>query len=168
MSLKIGIIIIPGIAGFDIRQTYDPILARTLLRTKSGNGIAQSRWSKIRSTISGSGWEPAALDAIDFGIMHDVHCVEPLSAYGATTTITIPHSFRSDTGYTVQAAALVADELVNTPVSMAGQVATLTAVAGAMQYQVIYFPIITGLLTVKKSGDVDNQVRSWTIELEEQ
>lgn len=168
MSLKIGNIIIPDIAGFDIRQSYDPILARTLLRTKSGNGIAQSRWKKIGSTISGSGWEPAALDAIDMGAMHAVYCVEPLSAYGATTIITIPHNYRTDAGYTVQAAALVSDELVSTAVSMAGQVATLTAVAGAVQYQVIYYPIITGLLTVKKSGDLDNQVRGWTIELEEQ
>lgn len=168
MSLKIGNIIIPREAGFTLRQTYDPILARTLLRTKSGNGIGQTRWAKLRSSITGSGWQPAALDAIDLSVMHAVHCVETLSAYSATTTVTLPHAFRTDTGYTVQAWALVGKSLVSTPVSMAGQVATVTAVSGALQYQVDYYPIITGLVTISKSGDVDAQTKSWTIEIEQQ
>lgn len=167
MSLKIGNIVIPGQAGFDLRQAYEPILARTLLRAKSGSGIPQFRWQKIRSTIAGSGWYPTALDALDLSATHAVSCIEPMSVYGAGTAITIPHTFRTDSGYSVQAAALLGDDLVETAVSMAGQVATLTPVAGASQYQVIYFPIITGLLTVNKSGDIDNQLRGWTIEAEE-
>lgn len=168
MSLKIGALIIPRQAGFTLRQSYDPILARTLLRSKSGAGIGQTRWAKLRSSITGSGWQPAALDAIDLSIMHAVHCVETLSAYSATTAVTIPHTYRTDTGYTVQAWALVGNILVSTPVSMAGQVATVTAVSGALQYQVDYYPIITGLVTISKSGDVDAQTKSWTIEIEQQ
>lgn len=165
--IKIGNIAIAPAAGFEVRQTYDDDLARTLLRMKSGAGVIQYRWRKTRSRISGNGWEPAALDAIDRSVSHAVSCVEPLSVYGATTSITIPHTYRTDTGYTVQAAALLGDEIVATPVSMAGQNATLTAVSGATQYQVIYYPIITGMLTISKSGDVDNQTRSWSIEVEE-
>ena len=167
MSLKIGSVVIPVESGFAIQQSYNKILSRTLLRAKSGTGIPQSRWQKLRSTISGAGWVPAAVDALDVGIGHAVHCVESLSAYGASTSITIPHSYRTDAGYTVQGAALVNGDIVTTPVSMAAQVATLTAVSGATQYQVIYYPIITGLLTISKSGDVDNKTHGWTIDVEE-
>lgn len=167
MTLKIDNIVIPGQAGFDVRQTYEPIFSRTLLRAKSGAGIIQSRWKKLRSTINGSGWEGAALDGIDLETSHTVSCVEPLILYSATTSATIPHTYRTDTGYTVQAAALVGDELIPTPVSLAGQAATITAVSGATQYQVIYYPILTAMLTISKSGDIDNQQRSWTIEVEE-
>ncbi len=167
MSLKIGNIVIPAEAGFNITQSYGQILARTLLRAKSGTGIPQSRWQKLRSTINGAGWFPAAMEGLVMGSGHAVHCVKALSAYGATTSITIPHSYRTDAGYTVQAFALVNGALVSTPVAMAGQEATLTAVSGATQYQVDYYPIITGLLTISKSGDVENETHGWTIEVEE-
>lgn len=167
MSLKIGNVVIPDESGFEIRQRYGQILARSVLRAKSGAGIVQYRWQKLRSTINGNGWLPAALDGIDQSVGQTVSCVASLSVYGATTSITIPHSYRTDSGYTVQADALVAGELISTPVSMAGQVATLTAVAGAEQYQVIYYPVITGLLTISKGADLDNQTHDWTIEIEE-
>ncbi len=167
MSIKIGSIVIPYSSGFDVRQTYEEIEAKTTLRTRSGAAILQSRWKRLKSTISGSGWNPAALDGIDKTIMQDVYCVEPLSVYGATVSITIPHSYRTDAEYIPQGAALVDGDIVATPVSLSGQTATLTAVAGATQYQVNYYPIITGVLTITKSGDIDNQVRGWTIQVEQ-
>lgn len=168
MSVKIGNITIPDASGFDVRQTYEEIASKTTLRTKSGGAILQSRWKRIKSTITGSGWEPAAIDAIDTAAMQTVYCVEPLSVYGSSTTIVIPHQYRTESEYAPQASALVSGLLVATPLSMAGQTATITAVSGATQYQVNYYPIITGILTISKSGDIDNQVRGWTLTVEQE
>lgn len=168
MSLKIGSVIVPFISGFDVRQTYDELSAKTTLRTKSGSAVLQSRWQKLKSTITGSGWLPAAIDGIDKTVMLAVHCVAPLAQYGATTSITLPRTFRTDGDYTPQAAAIVGTEMVETTISISGQVCTLGAVSGATQYQVVYYPVITGVISVKKYHDTGNQLTGWAIELEEQ
>jgi hypothetical protein len=168
MSLKIGSVAIPFVSGFDIRQTYDELSAKTILRSKSGAAILQSRWQKLKSTISGSSWLPAAIDSIDKTVMQTVSCVAPLSVFGATTTITIPRTFRTETDYAPQAIAIVNGEMIETTLSLAGSVCTLAAVSGATQYQVVYYPIITGVISINKDHDTSNQLGGWTIELEEQ
>ncbi|MFA6700904.1 MAG: hypothetical protein WCS28_12150, partial [Thiomicrospira sp.] len=129
MTLKIGNIEIHEQAGFDLRQTIDTIDAKTLLRTKSGSGILQSRWQKLQTNISGSGWLPDGLDGIDTYVAQAVSCIQSLSITGATINIAIPRAFRTDGDYAPQGLAIVAGEAVATPLSLVGSMATLTAVS---------------------------------------
>lgn len=168
MTLKIGSIEIPGMSGFDLRQTYEEEKAETLLRAKSGAGILQQRWKKLQSTISGNGWLPVAIDAIDTNAALAVSCIAPLAVYGASTSITLPRSYRTDEDYAPQGIALVNGEAVNTSISLAGQVATLGAVAGASQYQVIYVPILTGFVSISRDHDASSGLAAWSISVQEQ
>jgi len=168
MSLKIGSITIPDEAAFDLRQTLDPIDAKTLLRTKNGSGILQSRYQKLQSSISGSGWLPDGLDGLDLTAALAVSCIEALSITGATTSISIPRAFRTDTDFAPQGLAIVNGDVIATALSLAGSVATLTAVAGASAYQVLYFPVITGFITVSRQFDKAAQTWSFTLDLQEQ
>lgn len=168
MTIIIGGISISPPAGFDLRQTLDPVEAKTILRTLNGTGILQYRWKKLRSTITGSGWLPDGLDAVDADNAVAVSCIEPLSVASASNIITIPRAFRPDLPYAPQGAAIVDGQLMRTPVSLAAAVATLTAVSGATQYHVVYYPVITGFVTIRRQFDDANQVCGWTIEIEEQ
>lgn len=168
MSLKIGSVEIPHISGFDVRQTYEELAAKTILRTKSGSAVLQTRWQKLKSSISGSGWLPAALDGIDKTAMQAVSCVAPLAEFGATTSITLPRTFRTETDYYPQAVAIKSGDMIATSISITGQVCTLGAVSGADQYQVVYYPIITGVIRIDKDHNVSQQLGGWSITLEEQ
>lgn len=164
MSLKIGSLTISAEAGFSLKQTYQPILARTLKRSKNGTLTIQSRYRKLQSRISGSGWLPDGLDAIDTDALQAVSCIQALSVASASNVITIPRPFRTDTGFTVQGVAIVSDQSVVTSVSMAGSVATLTPVAGASQYHSVYYPVLTCALSINRQFDEDAQTWSWDIE----
>lgn len=167
MIIIAGISIAP-VAGFEVRQTLDPIEAKTILRTLNGTGIQQSRWKKLQSTITGSGWLPDGLDALNTDNAVAVSCIEPLSVASASNGITIPRTFRTDSPYAPQGAAIVDGQLISTPVSLAGAVATLTAVPGATQYHVVYYPIITGFVSIRRQFDDAQQTHNWTIEVVEQ
>lgn len=164
MSLIIGGITIPGLAGFSLKQTYQPILARTLKRSKNGTLTIQSRYRKLQSRISGSGWLPDGLDAIDTDAPQAVSCIHGLSIAAASNVITIPRPFRTDSGFTVQGVAIVNDQSVVTSVALAGSVATLTPVAGASQYHILYYPVLTCAISINRQFDEDTQTWSFDIE----
>lgn len=167
MIIVAGINIAP-VAGFEVRQTLEPIEAKTLLRTLNGTGILQSRWRKLSSTITGTGWLPDGLDALNTDAAVAVSCIEPLSVASASNIITIPRVFRTDAPYAPQGAAIVDGQLVPTPLTLAGSVATLTTVPGATQYHVVYYPVITGFVTIRRQFDEFRQEHNWTIEVQEQ
>lgn len=163
----IGGIAVADLAGFDIRQGYNELAGKALLRTKNGTAILQTRWKKLASSITGMGWLPDGLDGLDTAVAHAVHCIAPLSVAAASNIITIPRAFRTDTDFAPQGGAIVGNEFVATPVALAGAAATLTAVAGATQYHVVYYPIITGFVTVDRQFDEAGQTQSWTIDVQE-
>lgn len=159
---------LPIVSAFDVRQSIDLIEAKTLLRTLNGTGILQSRWKKLQSTITGSGWLSDGLEAVNTDVAVTVACVASLSVASLTPVITIPRAFRVDSGYAPQGAAIVDGQSVATPVLLAGPVATLTPVAGASLYHVVYCPVINGFITISRQFDDANQAHSWTIEVQEQ
>lgn len=167
MSLMINAISLHPPAGFAVRQTLEPLDARTILRTLNGTGVLQSRWRKLASTISGSGWLPDGLDALDTTQAVTVACIEPLSVASPHPVITLPRAVRIDSGYAPQGAALVDGQIIATPTALAGLVATLTAVPGAVQYHVVYYPVLTGFVTVSRQFDDGSQTHDWTMTLEE-
>jgi hypothetical protein len=167
MSLVIDSIALPDDAAFSVRQTLDFIQARTLRRSMSGALTIQSRYLKLTSTITGSGWIPDGLDGLDLGITHIVKCIQSLSVFAAANVITIPRAYRSDGDYVPQGVAIVAGASVVTPAVIVGNVATLTTVSGASAYGVVYYPIMEGAINISRQFDDENQLGSWSVEVEE-
>lgn len=86
-TLMLDGVLIPILAGVDLSQSYEEIGGQTLLRTRSGRGVKQSHWKKIKTTVTGSGWIPAALAGLDTAVAHSLDCVAPrLAPLGSTVT----------------------------------------------------------------------------------
>jgi hypothetical protein len=176
-TLIIGGIEIPVYAlTDDFRQDYEEIAGISSARMGDGSLLIQRAWPtaaanyKLRTTISGGGSLPAPLDSLNRGASVEISCAEPRRITGATptaTTITLPAGRRSDSGYAPTAWALVGGLLVSTPVSIATNTATVTAVSGAQHYHVRYWPKFSGLITHKTGGEPWQARRGWSVTLEE-
>lgn len=145
--LKIGSSFeLPSCAGFDINQRYEPLGGEGILRAVSGRGIKQSTWQKTRITTSGNGWVPDGIQSLDFNAQHALACIvaETVPAVFSTRQATLPTTRRTDTGHIPFGLAQLADgQTVESPASVAANVATVTAVSGAVAYQVGYYPLLT-------------------------
>lgn len=133
---------LPLAVGGQIEQTYEDFGAITLLRLGAGAAVHQEVWRKTRTSISISGALPVGLDAIDWKAAHTLGCVAARSIQSASNVITIPAARRTDAapyGWAITAAGLLAP----TAIILAGDVATLTPVAGAVAYQVAWYPLLT-------------------------
>ena len=168
MTLKIGTLEIPEVAGHSWRQSYREIGTGFPFRTRNGGLIAHQRYRKLQSSISGEGWDVAGLEGLNPATAYALHCIQPRAISSASNVITIPNACRTDGDYAVQGAAVVAGEIVPSTVSLASQVATVGTVSGASAYIVKYYPILTGFLTVTTDFDDDNQLYNISIEFNEQ
>lgn len=165
--LRIGSFELPVYAGLDLTQRYEPIGGETILRAVSGRGIFQRTWRKTRVITSGDGWVPPGLEAIDNSAPLALACVQPrtVAAVFATRQATLPTARRADAGHTPYGLAqLPGGQSVNVGVTLAGDVATVDAVAGAVGYQVGYYPLLT--CWVKRPSE-SGPGFSWEFEAEE-
>jgi len=171
MILKFGTLEIPLLAALDIEQTYPPIGGEALLRTVSGAGIKQMTWRKTRIVTTGSGWLPAGLDTLDTAATLAIACVVPrtVPAVFATRQATLPAARRSDSGHLPWGVAVMPDNsVIVTPATMAGNVATLDAVANAVSYKALYLPLITcWAMRPTDSGTPGDASYRWEITAEE-
>ena len=171
MILKFGTLEIPLLAALDIEQTYPPIGGEALLRTVSGAGIKQMTWRKTRIVTTGSGWLPAGLDTLDTSATLAIACVVPrtVPAVFATRQATLPAARRSDSGHLPWGVAVMPDNsVIVTPATMAGNVATLDAVANAVSYKALYLPLITcWAMRPTDSGTPGDASYRWEITAEE-
>lgn len=153
---KIGAFELPAYAGFDIAQRYEEMGGETILRAVSGRGIPQRTWRKTRVVTSASGWVPSGLQSLDFDAQHAVACITPetIPANPATRQATLPATRRADAGHLPYGLAqLPGGQTVAADVTLAGDVATVAAVAGATAYQVGYYPLlICWILRPTRSG----------------
>lgn len=172
-NLIIGGIEIPLRALTDVfSQEYEEIAAISARRMASGVLHLQRAWPasgnyKLRTTLQGGGRLPAPLDNLDRGGAHEIQCAQHRHAGAAGNVIVIPAGRRSGGIYAPQGFALVAGELVSTPLSIATNTATLTAVSGAQHYEVRYWPKFTGAITHKSSGEPWLARRTWSVTIEE-
>lgn len=155
------------IAG-EIEQSYEFFGGYTLLRLGAGAAVHQEAWRRIRTTLSASGIAPPGLDGIEWSQPHTLGCVAARSIQSASNVITLPAARRSDAapyGWAVSAAGL----LTPTPVALAGNVATLTVVAGAAGYQVAWYPLLTIRAPAGPSVSYDaaGAVAGWQLTAEE-
>ena len=146
MMLKIGALEIATLAALEIEQSYEPLGGEAIFRTVSGAGLKQSTWKKNRIVTAGSGWMPAGLETIDTTAQLTLACIVPraVPAVFATRQATLPTTRRADTGHVPWGIATRADgSTVATTASLAGNVATVAVVDGAVAYHVLYFPQYT-------------------------
>ena len=144
LTLKFGTIDIPLRSALEIDQSYESIGGETTLRTIDGTGIKQETWKKLRTVISGGGWIPPGIAALDTAASISVACIAPQGIVAdAGRQATLPAARRSDAGHTPWALALLPDGgLANTTLGIAGNVATAGAVAGATGYLINYVPLL--------------------------
>lgn len=165
--LKIGTFELPAYAGFDLAQRYEPMGGEDILRAASGRGIKQMTWHKTRVTTSASGWVPPGLQSLDFTVQHALACITPetVPAVFATRQATLPTTRRADAGHLPYGLAqLAGGQTVEAAATLVGNVATVAAVAGAVAYQVGYYPLLTcWLLRPQRSGPAS----AWELVAEE-
>lgn len=171
MSFEIGTLVIRQVAGFDLQQDYLDVGPENLARTVSGRAIKQMTYSKLRVTTSGSGWIPAGLQTLDRSQHHIIKCVKPryVAADPVTRQALLPAARRSDGRFAPWGYAFRADgSFLIAPVTLAGNVATVAAVSGAVAYGVGYLPQITAyVMAPSESGDMGSATYRWEIVAEE-
>lgn len=169
-SLLIGGLVIPDLAALDLQQTYDPIGGETTLRTLTGAGIKQMTWAKLRTTIQGGGWMPHGLTGLDYSQQLAVACIVPRGIVcNGSRQATLPAARRADAGYEPWGLALMPDGSAQvSAASLAGNVATVTAVTNAIAYQALYHPLLTCWVTrPSETGTRGDATYAWQISAEE-
>jgi hypothetical protein len=161
--LKINSIPITMPQGYDITQTFKPIAGRSIKRLSNGAAVSMSNWRKLSTDISGSGFYPPGLDAINWAAAVTIDSIARQSISSASPSIALPGTIRNDAGYVPDGAALVAGNWVTTPVSVATGVATLTTVSGATLYLVQFYPVLSVFAELETSEDSNDGVIRWSI-----
>ena len=165
LNLIIGGIEIPFESSHVINQSYSPLGASNVLRMADGSGFKQTAWfGKTKIETSGTGKLPLPLRGLDYESQIVMECVEPLTEYSASNVITLPTARRSDVS--ILGFATVSGRAVKSAVSISGDVATVTSVANATGYHVIYYPKFTVFLSRPNEDDTARSLssRSWSIE----
>lgn len=158
--------LLPLAAGESPQQDYETIEAATVHRMASGLLVKQRRWSRLRTTLSASGWQPDAWAGLDWSRPLDIWCVSPLALDGAGRVFTLPAARRSDAAPV--GLALVGRDLRRTPIDLVDDVVTLTEVAGASRYRVLYWPVLTVYATPPRRSGAPHEARyGWEIVAEE-
>lgn len=167
-DLMIDGVRLPLAAAGVVSQSYEDFGGFGVLRLGLGAAVHQQAWRRVRTTLSASGWVPAGLDALDWSQTHVLGCVAPRSIQAAGRVITLPAARRTDAapyGFAVDAVGL----LRPVAVTVAGNVATLGADAGAVSYQVLYYPLLTVRAPqgARVEYDAAGAAASWEIVFEE-
>lgn len=153
----------------DWQQSYEVYGGRAQLRFADGSGITQQAWTRLRTTISGSGWAPAPILALCRSAnTAELGCIEPLSVHGVSNIITLPTARRSGGIYAPTGWAVVDGRLTSTPLSLVGDTATLTQVPGAVAYEAHYYPLLTVMaIACQNQLDGNGAVYGWSLTAEE-
>lgn len=153
---------------FPVSQTYSRVEGATVHRMLDGTDLKQQHWRKLATTIAGAGWSPTALAGVDWSGPVEISCIKPRAIHSATVNATLPAGRRSDFAGAVLCYAVVAGQLVATPVSVVANAATATAVTGATSYQFYYYPKLNFLSSgPEESVDVERAAYAWTLTAEE-
>ena len=143
LAFELGAVKVPMTAALGLQQQCAPIGGNTVLRLGNGAAVKQTTWRKQRITLTGDGWVPPGLGGLDYDGQLLLKCGLPEAIASTIVTVTLPAARRTDAGYLPFARAHLPGRDVETAVSMAGNVATVTAVTGAQAYTVWYYPQLT-------------------------
>lgn len=166
MSTFIRALIVAGVevpldAAHELNTTYESLERSEIHLMGDGSTrkqVLEGTQDKLKVTISGAGTIPAGLQGIAFQGPVLVQCQAHRAITSASNIITLPAARRSDTGSEPYARAYTGGEWVATAiVDITANVATITQVAGASYYQVVYFPEI--LANIENGGPRENRGR---------
>lgn len=157
-------------------QDYSYIESSSLVRFMNGRGFKSVNWTKISTTLSGSGILPIGISQLDYTGEIVLRCGAPRSIMAVGNVIAMPPyrvdndgnptttaEYREDDIYSPTGLAWVNGFWQPTPVAIAGNVATMTTVAGASRYMVQYFPELVMLFPERPSESYDsNGDTSWS------
>lgn len=166
-DLIIGSITIPRLASLELTQEFGEIVSEANHRMGDGTLFTQEHWAKKTTTISGSGWVPAAFQSIDYSAQQVIQCITLEAVQDASNVLTLPAARRSDAG--PYGFAMVGNREVQTSISMAGNEATLGVVTGADFYLVKYYPTMTCKITSRPRRRLSRSeaTYSWSFDAEE-
>lgn len=168
-TLELGAVVVPLWASMQIAQGYEVLGGANLLRMMSGVARKQTHWQRLATRISGAGNVPAGLDGLDYSAPLTLKCAAARSIASAANVITIPAARRADAGHLPHGFAESAGGVLSpTPVVLAGNVATLTPVAGAARYVVLWYPQLTVFAEPPRADvDVGDARYGWELNAEE-
>jgi len=149
-------------------QTYEAVGGSTRFRMMNGDGVKQSNWSRILTTISGSGCLPVALTGLDYDLPLTLKCGAPRHKASSSNVIMIPAEHRTDAGYEPQGFVLLGDFWAPQPSSLLGSVVTIDVHAQAEGYRVAYFPELSVLMDdPSESYDWSQAQSGWSLTAEQ-
>lgn len=170
-SFILGGVIVPWRASYGYTQDIEALDGRSQPRRfYNGSAIVQTVWSgKHRITLSGDSWAPVGLDGLDFDNQLVLSCALPVGRRANVASIALPTTRRSGADVAPFGRAyLPGNNEVETPVSVVGDVATCTAVTGAIGYAVMYWPEFTVYVTDRTENSTsDRYGYGWQIVCEE-
>lgn len=166
-DLTINGLALPLASAGEIEQSYAQIGGFSVLRMADGSAVPQKRWRKLATTLQATGLLPPGLAAVNWDAPVTLGCVGSRAIQSASTTIALPAARRTDAppyAFAVLAGARVQP----TPVDVTEDVASVTAVTGAVGYVVHYYPLLTVLSPgPQERYDALGAVASWTLDAEE-
>jgi len=173
-TFELGSVIVPIHSAFELSQTYEPLGGFTTIRMLNGAALKQQNWEKIGTNVQGRGTIPSGLEGLDYSAAQLMKCAATRAVTAFSTSIVIPAERRSDAGFIPTGWAYVDPEGKNrglwqeTPIGIVVDTVTLTAVVGALNYQVRYFPEFS-VFAEKPSQNIDVHPsdQSWTLEAEQ-
>lgn len=168
-TFELGGVVVPVHAAGDVQIGFDDIGGYTWppLRMLNGAARVQQHWRKLRVSVSGAGIVPAAFAGLDWTAQHTLKSPASRAIHGTSNVIAVPAARRTDSGYTPFGFAVVGGLYQATPLVMAGHVATLTVVAGASAYGVLYWPQLSVYASFSHAASAASARHSWQIEAEE-
>lgn len=160
-----GITIYPP-EGHELTQTYQNEEGSEIMRMLQGSGIKQFHWSKLKTTISGTGFVPTALNDLSFQGSYTLKCAAAKSARDVDVTVELPAARRTDV--TSCAFGVLSDGThVPTSVNIVTNTATCGSVTNAVEYRVWYYPQVTVFAVYSEDISRDQATWSWSLECEE-
>ncbi len=167
-AFELGGLVVPITAALGLSQSISVMGGRSSLRLGNGARLTQQSWEKLRISLSGDGWVPLGLDALDFEATMTFRAGVPHALRANGNVVTLPAARRTDTGYLPFARAHTPEGDVNTTLEIAGNVATCAAVTGAISYTVSYYPQLTVWADPpEQQFDRANASSGWELNLEE-
>ena len=158
----------PLVARYGAAQSYEPIGGNILIRMQNGAALKQTHWAKTRTTISAEGNVPPGLESLDYAGPLNLKCAARCEITGAGLVYTLPAARRTDPGYTPLGFGWIGDRYVPTALALSTNTATLTALAVATHYRVIWWPefnVIASPPTIET--DLAGAIIRWTLTAEE-
>ena len=153
-----GIALAPS-AAVGMVQTYRKT-PKSIRRTMNGSAKAQQNYVKITTDITGSGWQTSGWDGLDHSSTMVLSCAEARTVADASNVIDITANRRSDVA--LRCFAMVGGEWVSSTFSVNVNQVTVTAVAGATQYKVGYYPQFSAFIEINQTGKL-----GWSLTAEE-